>query len=528
MKTPTFGITLAALLSGSFAAARSDRPNILVILADDMGFSDLGCYGSEIHTPNLDKLASQGVRCTQFYNAARSCPSRAALLTGLYPHQAGMGHMVDSWMCDDQLPAYRPHLNDHCVTLGEVLKQGGYTTLLSGKWHVGEASPCLPTERGFDRFYGLVSGASNYYAVLPEFNTGRERIFLDGTTPVEEFPDDFYMTDALTDSALAMLQSVGKETPFFLYLAYTAPHWPLQAHEEDIARYEGMYDKGWEAVRKARYERIEALNLFDRLPELSPPDTLVREWQALTEAERTLAADRMEVYAAMVECMDRNIGRVIRYLEEARLLDNTFILFLSDNGACAETGELGFDRMKGEGKLGTKHSFQSYGRGWSNVCNTPFRGHKQYTREGGILAPAIIRYPPKVKRQNTVTDHPIHIIDVMTTCCTLGKVTYPEKFCGKKIIPTEGKDILLLIEDEEQANNRAPLAWEHQGNCAIREKNWKLVKDYKGQWELYDLENDRTELKDQARKYPEKVRDMSKKYEAWAARCGVVPFYYKK
>ncbi|HEX9933625.1 MAG TPA: sulfatase-like hydrolase/transferase, partial [bacterium] len=323
----------------SFLKSKKRRPNILLIMTDDMGFSDIGCYGGEIRTPNLDRLAQSGLRFTQFYNAARCCPSRASLLTGLYPHQAGMGDMVRT---DDQSGPYQGYLNERCVTIAELLGRAGYATLMSGKWHVGERRPNWPTDRGFEKYFGLISGAANYFDIERD-RTGRARrqMALDDK-PYHPPKQGFYMTEAVTDRAVDFLGSHGSgERPFFLYVAYTAPHWPLHALPEDIKKYMGQYDRGWDVLRGERYGRQLEMGVIDGRWEISPRDDEVTPWQDVRD-KKGMAA-KMEVYAAQIDCMDRGIGRILKKLGSLGKVENTLILFLSDNGGCHEDGPWGFD-----------------------------------------------------------------------------------------------------------------------------------------------------------------------------------------
>lgn len=504
------------------AAQQSPKPNIILILVDDMGFSDLGCYGSEIRTPNLDSLSERGLRFNQFYNGARSCPTRASLLTGLYAHQSGMGHMTDSHLNQKGLPAYRPAINQNCVTLAEALKPAGYTTLMSGKWHIGEERPHWPTDRGFDRFYGMLSGASSYYSVTPEANNGKDRIFANDTTKITTFDSTFYMTDAITDSALVMVDKAAG-SPFFLYLAYTAPHWPLHAPNEDIEKVRGRYDGGWDSLRNERYNRLKHTGLFKKLPALSPRDPDVPAWDSLSEKDKITAIARMEVYAAMIEHLDASIGQVLAKLKEKNIDKNTLVIFLSDNGACAENGPIGADWYKNGTVPGGPNSFQSYGRGWSNASNTPFRLHKQYTHEGGITTPAIFYWQEGIEGSGRVVSSPAHIVDIMPTFCELAGVNYPANYNGNPIIPGPGLSLVPVMKSKQAAKHDF-LAWEHQGSKAVLRDNWKLVMQRGGQWELFNIAKDRTELNNLVNQNPEKVAELTTLWQQWANQCGVVEY----
>ncbi|MCS7043683.1 MAG: arylsulfatase [Bryobacteraceae bacterium] len=511
-------LAAAAGAAASAAPSRPDgRPDIVVILADDLGYSDIGCYGGEIETPNLDRLARYGVRFSQFYCAARCCPSRAALLTGLYPHQAGVGHMVE----DRGLPAYRGFLSQNSVTLAEVLRQAGYTTLMSGKWHVGERRPHWPCDRGFDRSFSLISGASSYFRLDP----GRVMALNDRPyTPPEK---GFYMTDAITDHAAEMVRAAAsRPRPFFLYLAYTAPHWPLHALPEDIEKYRGRFLRGWDRLRAERYERMAAMGLIDRAWPLAPRDEGVPAWDSLSRREQEEWDLRMAVYAAQVDRMDRGIGRVLREIEQAGRLDNTLVLFFSDNGGCAEENiGGGMERRASNPVPGGPDSYTSYRRPWAQLSNTPFRLYKQYVHEGGIATPAIAFWPRQIRQPGTVTHETGHLIDVMPTLVRISGARYPQQNSGVLVPPPEGVPLTTcLVHGGGLPRNAPGLFWEHQGHRAFRQVNWKLVARRGGPWELYNLADDRTELNDLAARDPKRVQMMAAEWERWAARCGVVDY----
>jgi len=492
---------------------RARRPNIVLMMADDMGFSDIGCYGSEIDTPNLNRMAQQGVRFTQFYNTARCCPTRASLLTGLYQHQAGIGHMVQ----DRGFPAYQGHLNDSCVTIAEALKPAGYSTLMSGKWHVGEERPHWPTDRGFDEYFGLISGASSFWRV----DEGRTMAVDDQPyTPPE---DGFYMTDAFTTNACDMIgQHAGAPNPFFLYLPFTTPHWPLHAHAQDIEKYRGKYASGWDELRRQRHERMIELGIVRPEWQLTPRDERAPAWEEVEDKE---ARDlKMAVYAAQVDNMDQNIGRVLAKLEETGMADNTLILFLADNGGCAE--EINRSTVPGT-PPGPVDSYLSYGLPWANASNTPFRLYKHWVHEGGISTPLIAHWPAGIAPElnNTLTDEPGHLIDLMATCVDLAEADYPAEFNGNPITPLEGKSLRPVLETGKREPHEA-IYWEHEGNRAIRQQQWKLVSRFNNnsQWELYDLEADRTEMNDLAEQNPARLTELAEFWQAWADRAGVEPW----
>jgi len=494
----------AAAPLASLGSAQPKRPNILIILADDMGFSDIGCYGSEIETPNLNRLASQGVRFTHFRNTARCCPSRSSLLTGLYPHQAGVGLMVE----DRGRPAYQGYLNDRCVTMAEVLRPAGYHTLMSGKWHVGEDRPHWPTDRGFEKYFGLISGACNYFRL----DEGRQ-MALDDRPWTPPADGSFYMTDAIADHAVDHLDKYGRgPEPFFLYTAFTAPHYPLHARPQDIAKYEGKYMQGWDALRKERHQRMIEMGIVDKRWPLTPRDADAPAWDTVTDKK---AWDRrMAVYAAQIDRLDLGIGRILQKLREIGAEDNTLVLFLADNGGCAEIVDQGEPGVL----PGLPDSFLSYGIPWANASNTPFRLYKRWVHEGGVASPFIARWPSVIKQKNTLTHETGHLIDIMATAVDISGAKYP----GAPILPMEGRSLLPVFQGKSIGDRK--LYWEHMGNRAALEGKWKLVSRDPGDWELYDLEADRTEMNDLAARMPDKAKRLISDYTAWADRCGVAPW----
>ena len=530
--------------SGSDAAP---RPNIILIMADDLGFSDIGCYGGEIETPNLDRLAQGGVRLTQFYNAARCCPTRASLMTGLYQHQAGVGHMME----DYALPGYRGDLSPSCVTIAEVLRSAGYTTLMSGKWHVTTPDPSAkhnwPRQRGFDRFYGTIHGAGSFYDPV---SLTREN------EAIEPERDDYYYTTAIGDEAVAYIDEYGRASsgafgetsgenakPFFLYTAFTAPHWPLHAPDDAIKKYKGRYDQGWDALRDERRRRMIDMGLIDEAWPLTPRDESVPAWEDADNKE--WHARRMEVYAAQVDLMDQAIGKIVAKVEQMGLSENTLILFLADNGGCAEeiqpqwTG-LHYPSHTRDGRPvqqdndpavmpGPEETYQSYGVPWANASNTPFRLYKHWVHEGGIASPLIAYQPGAVKQTGQLNSEPSHLIDIMATCVDVSGAEYPAEYRGHAITPLEGKSLAPVFASGERESHEA-IFWEHEGNRAIRQGKWKLVSRYNeqerrdGPWELYDIDADRTEMNNLAAEQPERVTAMAGVWEAWAARSLVVPW----
>jgi arylsulfatase len=526
--------TTVALLASS-GKLENNRPNIVLILADDMGYSDIGCFGSEIKTLNLDRLAQQGLRMTQFYNASRSCPTRASMLTGLYQHQAGVGDMVS----DQGYPSYQGFLNDKCVTLAELLKMNGYRTFMSGKWHVGGKPEALPLNRGFERYFGLIDGAGSYYKPIAyRANMKPVRWMLDDN---DFFPPDtgFYFTDAIGDYALSFIKEREKNEPFFLYLAFTAPHWPLHALPEDIQKYRGKYMMGWDKLREERYNRMLSMGIIDQSVKLSQRDSKVPQWDTLTEEAKEMWDLRMAVYAAMIDRLDQNIGRVITCLEKAGELDNTLIIFLADNGGCHESTRSQAQFLKVKGKTGTPDSFDAYELPWANASNTPFRMFKHWVHEGGIATP-FIAYYPKLIKGGRIDSQTAHIIDIMPTVVEMTGARYPGKIveltetekpeiiAEKDIIPMEGVSLLPVFQ-AKKLKRKSPLFWEHEGNRAVRYGDWKLVSVYDNsaaksfEWELYNMKEDRSELNNLSGKYPRKKSEMIEMYQKWATRTGVVP-----
>ncbi|WP_187262660.1 arylsulfatase [Pontibacter beigongshangensis] len=500
----------------------SKKPNIIIILADDMGFSDLGSFGSEISTPNLDAMAEGGLKMTNFYNTSRCCPTRASLLTGLYPHQAGVGHMVN----EREHPSYRGMLSDQCVTIAEVLQDNGYTTLMTGKWHLNARPEQWPVKRGFDRYFGLLDGANSYFGNRPYRPNQKLTYALDNKeyTPGE----GFYATDAYTDFAIQFIEeNKAKDKPFFLYLAYTAPHWPLHAMQEDIAKYKGKYLKGWDKLREERFKRMQALGVISKKEQLSPRDEEVPAWDSLTEEEKLKWDEKMAVYAAMVDRMDQNIGKLRAKLKEMGADKNTIIMFLSDNGGSYENiGGPSFTQEIQEANkkpASDPTSFTAYEFEGANVSNTPFRKFKRWEHEGGIATPFIAYYPGMMKGGN-VNHQPAHVIDLMTTSLELAGAKYPTNYNGNSIKPMEGKSLVPLLKGQKWAGHKE-LFFEHEGNRAVRQGDWKIVSVFpENKWALYNLATDRSELNDLSSKHPEKVKELAKLYDAWAKHANVVPF----
>ncbi len=505
------------------------RPNIILILADDMGYSDISCFGSEIPTPNLDKLASKGVRFTQFYNGARCCPTRASLLTGLFPHEAGIGQMTENstdtsayhWGTE----GYQGYLNHHCVTLAEVLSAAGYHTYMTGKWHLGmQQQDRLPLQRGFEKYYGVLDGAMSYFK--PQ--GGRGLWYMNTKQPPPQ--GNYYTTDAFTDSAIAFLKEQKDSKPFFLYLAFNAPHWPLQAKAEDIQKFAGVYDKGWDKIRAERYARQKQMGIVDANTKLSQRDTSVRAWDELADSDKNNVAYRMQVYAAQVSCIDQNVGKLIATLKEKNQLDNTLIIFLSDNGACPEPyKELG-GGAQSDINNGALSTAISYGEGWANASNTPYRKWKRETEEGGISAPFIMYWPKGIgdKEQNSIVTTPSYLPDIMPTLLDVGNAKYPAIFKGNTIYPLTGRSLAPVLKGDTISKHEY-MYWEHEGWQAVRKGNWKAVKDKKGTtWSLYDLSTDRDEEQNLASKNEDILNDLVIHWNQWREEDYVFPKHADK
>ncbi|MEM7336834.1 MAG: arylsulfatase [Chloroflexota bacterium] len=511
-----------------------EKPNVILILLDDMGFADLGVMGSEIQTPNIDKLANDGVLLTQMYNCARCCPTRASLLTGLYPHNAGVGQMTANL----GERAYQGHLREDAVTIAEMLKTNGYRTMMSGKWHVGgeyfaretavwtpgaKGFP-TPRQRGFDRYYGIIDGVTNFFS--PHYVMKDDK-------QVEVPAADYYFTDDITDKAIEMIEATEGD-PYFLYLAHTAPHWPIQALPEDIAKYEGVYDKGWDATRTARHEEMLSRGVLQHKWEISPRDESAPPWEDVEH--QSWESMRMAVYAAMIDRVDQSVGRLIEVLKARGEFDNTLILFLSDNGGCAEfMAEDGWAKfmpdVHNDGRQiqmgnrtdvepGGPLTYMSYDLPWANVSNAPFRLFKHWVHEGGISTPFIAHWPAKISG-GTIQHEPCHVVDVLATIAGATGATYPPEYHDQAIQPTDGESLLPLLQDQDWQREQ-PIFFEHEGNCAIRQGPFKLVRQFNQPWELYDMEADRTELNDLMGQNDPLTKRLLKAYEAWASTTGVM------
>ena len=486
------------------------RPNIVIVLVDDMGYSDVGCYGGEIDTPHIDALAARGLRFTQFYNAGRCCPTRASLMTGLHPHQVGIGHMT--------APANKPlgitgpyqgYLNDNCVTIAQLLQDAGYHTLMTGKWHLGmESQDTWPLQRGFDRYFGVLDGAMNY------FKPGGEQTLTLDNADVEA-GDDFYATDAFTDYACQFISEAvaADDAPFFLYLAYNAPHWPLNAKWSDFQKYKGKYRDGWEPLMKQRLARQKSLGLFDQ--QIDPAPHVGPAWESLTDQQRDDLDSIMAAYAGCIDSIDQNVGRLTDHLRSLNKLDNTVIFFLSDNGACQEGGVLG----KGSSEMVKNPPLETtdgvrLGLAWANACNTPFRLYKHFVHEGGACTPLIVSWPSAIgdRRAGSFVRQYAYLPDFLATCVELAGADYPQD-----VPPCQGVSIVPLLQGNDQPVHVDPIFWEHEGNAAVRWGKWKLVREYQKPWELYDIAADRAEMHDLASEQPQQTKQMVDLWTQWAA-----------
>jgi arylsulfatase A-like enzyme len=515
MITRVFLVLVAAMFACPAAApaqGTNSRPNIVVILADDLGYSDIGCYGGEIRTPNLDALAKNGLRFTNFFNTARCCPSRASLLTGLYSHQAGVGHMTDAF----KLPGYQGQLNCNCVTIAELLRTAGYRSYMVGKWHLSSnenmkaPNNTWPLARGFDRFYGTIPGGGNYF---------RPHGLVRDNTPIEPSKEGFYYTDAISDHAAQFVRDHKRDRgrdPFFLYVAYTAPHWPLHALQEDIDRYRGKYRAGWDVLRAERHKKMLNLGIVEG--KWKTPDSDAPPFKDVPEKQIDELDLRMAIYAAQVDRMDQGIGRIVAALQREGMLENTLLLFLADNGGCAEIIERGMG-----GELGGPDSFSSYGVGWAWFSNGFLRLFKHWVHGGGVSTPLIVHWPAQIPpgSRGSLRRQYGHLIDVMATCVDVSGAKYPAEHQGHKITPLEGKSLLPAFAD--RPIKRDAIYWEHEGNKAILAGHWKLVAKHPGPWELYNLEDDRAETCNLANGRPERVRDLAARWQAWAERSNVFP-----
>ncbi|MDR3061428.1 MAG: arylsulfatase [Dysgonamonadaceae bacterium] len=562
---------LSALVTGMpmllhSQSAGNKTPNIILIMSDDMGYSDIRCFGGIIRTPNLDKIAANGIRYTQFYNTARSCPTRASLMTGLHPHQAGIGHMVDN---PQEPEGYRGELNDNCVTIAEVLKTAGYKNYGVGKWHLtgkakkGQDNSGYPLQRGFDEYYGIIGGAANFF---DPHTLCRGNTFISPENDPEYRPEKFYLTDAIGDNSVKYIKNHKENKPFFMYVAFTAAHWPMQVPEKDVEPYYGQFDAGWDALRKEKYDDMVKSGLIKKEWKLSF-DESVTPWEK--EDHKEFEKRCMEVYAGMITNMDRNIGKIIQALQETGQLENTLIFFLQDNGGCAEN--LGREDGKVQRKIpenkmlapmapdelqtfmipwrtrsgqpvfqgkdvmpGGPDTYASYGKGWAYCSNTPFREYKHWVHEGGIATPLIVQWPSGIKKTGEFRSVPGQLMDIMATCVDVANAKYPAEKNGKPIIPMQGKSLASSFGKDIKSDRY--LFWEHESNKAVRKGKWKLVYKSTGKekdrnlptpydsWELYDMEKDRTETNNIASVNPKMVKELADAWERIAWEVKVKPY----
>jgi arylsulfatase len=557
--TPLFLICLFFPFVTIFAQKPSvKKTNVIVILTDDMGYSDIGCFGSEIKTPNIDKLAKNGLSFTHFYNTARCSPTRASLLTGLYPHQAGMGHLATE---NYKETGYADDLSKNAVTMAEVFQSAGYATYMTGKWHIAKNlgrttdSSNWPCQRGFQRYFGTLNGSGSYYDPGTLISNNK---FIAPPTK------DFYYTNAISDTAVKFIRENPNGKPFFFYIAYTAAHWPLHAPESEIKKHKGQYDKGWDYIREQRFNKLKKLGIISANCVLTERGVTIPAWN--DEPMKEWQAKRMEVYAAMIDIMDQGIGRIITALEQKGELENTVIFYMHDNGGCAEpldsnvpevplTSEqkvvkpYSYDSIfldkkpvytrdgnfvrGGKGVIpGPANTFTAYGEEWANVSNTPFRLYKHWVHEGGIASPLIIHWPKGIAAKGKLFKQPSHLIDVMATCIDIVQLNYPKEYHQNLIQPFEGKSLKPAFANKPI--ERAFIFWEHEGNRAIRVANWKLVSRTKknkafstedeAAWELYDMDIDPTEMKNLAKTYPDKVTELAQLWEKEAQRTSAKPW----
>lgn len=499
-------IMIGSAVASAYANEPTGRPNIVLIMCDDMGFSDLGCYGSEIKTPNIDRLAHHGVRFSRFTNTGRSCPSRAALMTGRYQHEVGMGWMT---AVDEHRPGYRGQISKEYPTIAEVMKTGGYSTYMSGKWHLtldgsyGKPNGSMPTQRRFDRYYGCLSGGGSYYRPKPLYN--------DMTPiPAESLPDDYYYTTAITDSAAMFIDRHDTRKPMFMYVAYYAPHLPLHAPEERIALCRRYYSEGYDTLRQKRFEKQKQIGLFPYDTELPVYDYEFGgerpAWNDLTEKQKQQWVNDMATYAAMIEIMDDGVGKIIDALRNKGMLDNTVFFFLSDNGSTSETGLI-------------KQLM-------ADLSNTPYRSYKQWCLNGGIFSPMIAAFGDPDKnldgQQGKWSAQRAHITDIMPTCMELAGINYPEQ-SDYSVLP--GLSLANAIADVDAETPRT-MYYEHQTSCAIIDGDLKLVRyDEASPWLLFDLSTDPFEQNDLQNKYPSKAEYLEQKWNKWAKSHKVLPLF---
>ena len=524
-QTLALGVAVLLLFGSAFsttcAADEPRKPNIVVVLVDDMGFADLGCYGSEIPTPNLDQLAAAGVRFTQFYNTARCSTTRASLMTGLYPHQAGMGWLDGK--VEPQSKGFHGKLLPRCVTIAEVLRDAGYFTAMTGKWHMGQQNGTPPWERGFMR--SLNSRFGEVYFPKEDDRPGTKMLYLNGREIPKDSPEigqgEWYSTDLFTDWGLKFIDEARAEKkPFFLYIAQGAAHFPLRAPADVIAKYRGKYMAGWDKLREQRHAKQKQLGVIDPKWPLAPRPAESPAWDSRTAEQKDRFDQMMAVYAAMIDRIDFAMGTLVAGLKARGELDNTLILFLHDNGGNAEGGPPGV--TKGDGPIGNPQSYVLLGMNWATLCNTPFARYKHFTHEGGISTPLIAHWPAGIaaSRKGALEKQPGHLVDVMATCVDLAGAKYPAEFKGNVIEPLQGVSLRPALSGES-LGRKQPIFWEHEGNKAVRDGQWKLVKRHKQPWQLFDMEADRTEQHDVIKEHPETASRLEAAWDDWASRTYV-------
>lgn len=545
-----------ALVAGCFGAShcQAKRPNVVILFADDLGYSDIGCFGGEIETPALDQLASNGVRFTQFYNTGRCCPSRASLLTGLYPHQAGVGLMVYR---NYQGDGYRGHLNDQCVTFGEVLQSASYKTYMVGKWHAGHIPETLPEVRGFDFFTGIYLHIDSYWKVLQGCDIYRdgEKLIEAQENPVNPYRpnEEFYTTDFFTDAACDYIDqaTTNQDQPFLLHVCYNTPHFPLEAPDELIEKYRGRYLQGWDELREEKIERMRKMGLLpssQKLPRGKQHEEVKVEglpfkdmvdrghlprWNSLSTSEQEELDFRRAIYAASVDRMDQGIGQIVERLRRRGVLENTVIMFFSDNGCSGELDLFGMnwpEYRRENYREWRKESGWSISQGqcWANYSNTPLRKYKQYVHEGGVASPFVVHWPVGIAETGRIVDQQtFHLIDVMPTLCDLGGATYPKEHDGNPVKPAPGLSMAPYWKGIVNDPPTRTLFWQHLNHAAIRQGDWKLVTldDRNDQrWELYDLADDRSETVNVIDKHSAVAAKLRGKWNDWATQSNVLPY----
>lgn len=521
------GLLMAVLAVAAQAAdEKAERPNIVVVLVDDVGFSDLGCYGSEIPTPHLDGMAAGGLRFTQFYNTARCSTTRASLLTGLYPHQAGMGWLDGK--VEPKSQGFHGKLLPRCVTIAEVLKDAGYFTAMTGKWHLGQQNGTPPWVRGFDR--SLNARFGEIYFPVETSRPGTENLYLNGKEIPKSDPmfgKDWYSTDLFVDWGLKFIdEAKGEQKPFFVYIAQGAAHFPLRAPAATIAKHRERYKAGWDKLRAERYARQIEMGLVKKEWPLAPRPPESPAWETRAPDRQERFVEMMATYAAMIDHIDQSMGRLVAGLKERGVYENTLILFLHDNGGNAEGGPVGI--TDGEGPIGGPKSRVFLGMNWATLNNTPFARYKHFTHEGGISTPLIAHWPKGIAaaRHGKFETEPGHLIDVMATCVDLAGASYPKERGGSAILPMEGVSLKPAFGADESASlgRKTPIFWEHEGNKAVRDGKWKLVQRHKLAWQLFDMDADRTEQHDLIKEQPEIAKKMEAQWTAWAERSFVDPW----